>query len=44
MLSKVNYLSTLAVYSLKTHQYSFAHQSYSEILEIYNSKTIDCTN
>ena len=44
IITKVNYLNTLASYAIKTKQYSFAIDIFNEILEIYNSKIIDSVN
>ncbi len=44
VVSKVNYLNALALYALKTHQYSHALDTFADILELYNQHVIDNAN
>jgi hypothetical protein len=40
----VNYLNAVALYAVKTHQYSFALDTFTDILDLYNARSIDNVN
>lgn len=36
IVAKISYLNTVALYSIKTHQYSYSLDVFGDILDIYN--------
>ncbi len=44
IVAKISYLNTLALYSIKTHQYSYSLDVFGDILDIYNQNIIDNVN
>ena len=44
IVTKVGYMNMVAVYHIKIKQYSYVFEIFNQILYIYNSRPIDCTN